>query len=66
MQFEAADWIAVVFDVLTPLAVAGFARDAKLSDLRIPSVTLDKTRLPLRDVAIHTSAIPGTERIIFL
>ena len=66
MKFEAADWIAIAFGVLASLAVTGFARDAELSDLRIPSVTLDKTRLPLRDVAIHTSAIPGTERIILL
>src|SRR5437870_1026825 len=33
MEFEAADWIAVVFDVLAPLAVAGFARDAELGNL---------------------------------
>ena len=66
MKFEAADWIAIAFDVLASLAVTGFARDAELSDLRIPFVAFDKTRLPLRDMAIHTGTVPCTERIIFL
>ena len=58
MNLETADGISVERDVLSSFAVARFARDPEFRDLRIPCVSLDKTRLALRDVAVHTGAIP--------
>ena len=58
MNLETADGISVERDVLDSFAVARFTRNPEFRDLRIPCVALDKTRLALRDVAVHTGAIP--------
>src|SRR5437867_3654225 len=66
MKFESTHRIAILRNVFASLAVTGFARDSELCDSRIPLVACDKTRLPLRDIAIHARPIPRPERIIFL
>lgn len=66
MKFETPDGVAIGFDMLASFAVTSFAGNSELSDLRIPAVTFDKTRLSLGDMAIHAGAIPCSERIVFL
>src|SRR5438874_4662245 len=61
MNFETTDRIAVALDVFAAFAVAGFARDPKFRDLRIPLVALHETRLALGDVAIHAGPIPRAD-----
>ena len=51
MKFETPDGVAIGFDMLASFAVTSFAGNSELSDLRIPAVTFDKTRLSLGDMS---------------
>ena len=66
MNLETPNRITVALDVFAALAVAGLARDPEFGYLRIPFIARDKTRLTLRDMAVHARAVPCAGRIIFL
>jgi len=61
MKLETPEGIAIQRDVLGPFAVARLACNPEFRDSRVPPVTFNKTRLALRNMAVHARTVPGPD-----